>query len=73
MTPPPTSRREMSVVLADALEELEPHYRDVLFLKSIKELEWEEVAERMGRSQGAVRMLWTRALKNLRPLIEARL
>ena len=35
--------------------------------------EWEEVARRMGRSEGAVRMLWARALKQLRPLIEKRL
>jgi hypothetical protein len=27
----------------------------------------------MGRSEGAVRLLWARALKHLRPLIETRL
>jgi len=31
------------------------------------------VARRMGRTSGAVRMLWTRALKELRPLIDERL
>ena len=31
------------------------------------------VASQMGRSAGAVRLLWTRALKQLRPLIEERL
>jgi RNA polymerase sigma-70 factor (ECF subfamily) len=66
-------RREMSVVLADALAELSDDYREVLLLRSIQELDWDEVALRMGRSGGAVRMLWARALKELRPLIEARL
>jgi RNA polymerase sigma-70 factor (ECF subfamily) len=66
-------RREMSVVLADALEALTADHREVLVLRSIEEQEWDEVAERMGRSPGAVRMLWARALKQIRPLIEARL
>ena len=63
----------MSVILADALAELSPDHRQVLILRSIEELDWSEVAERMKRSVGAVRLLWTRALKQLRPLIEKRL
>jgi RNA polymerase sigma-70 factor (ECF subfamily) len=66
-------RREMSVVLADALAELTADHREVLVLRSIEELDWAEVARIMGRSPGAVRMLWARALKQLRPLIEERL
>ncbi len=66
-------RRELSVVLADALAELSADHRDVIVLRSIEELSWEELAQRMGRTPGAVRMLWARALKLLRPLIEARL
>jgi RNA polymerase sigma-70 factor (ECF subfamily) len=66
-------RRELSLVLADALAELSPDYRDVIILRSIEERDWEDVALRMNRSLGAVRMLWTRALKELRPLLEAKL
>jgi RNA polymerase sigma-70 factor (ECF subfamily) len=66
-------RREMSVVLADALADLSPDYREVIVLRSIEERDWDEVAGRMQRSEGAVRLLWARALKRLRPLIEARL
>jgi RNA polymerase sigma-70 factor, ECF subfamily len=66
-------RRELSLVLADALAELSPDYRDVIILRSIEERDWEDVAVRMNRSLGAVRMLWTRALKELRPLLEARI
>jgi RNA polymerase sigma-70 factor (ECF subfamily) len=66
-------RRELGVVLADALAELSGDHREVLVLRSLEEREWPEVARRMGRSEGAVRMLWARALKQLKPLIEKRL
>src|SRR5262245_13549915 len=59
-------RGEMSVLLADTLAELEVDQREVIILRSIEELDWDEVARRMGRSAGAVRMLWARALKQLR-------
>ncbi len=66
-------RRDLAVVLADVLADLSPDYRDVLVLHELEGLDWPEVARRMERSPGAVRMLWTRALKQLRPLLEARL
>jgi RNA polymerase sigma-70 factor (ECF subfamily) len=66
-------RREMSVVLADALADLSADSRDVIILRSIEERDWDEVAKKMRRSEGAVRLLWARALKRLRPLIESRL
>jgi hypothetical protein len=37
------------------------------------ELGWEEVARRLGRTEGAVRKLWARALRQLRPLLDERL
>ena len=63
----------MSVVLADALADLSADSREVIVLRSIEERDWDEVANKMGRSPGAVRLLWARALKRLRPLIESRL
>jgi DNA-directed RNA polymerase specialized sigma24 family protein len=33
-------------------------------------LKWADVARHMDRSEGAVQMLWFRALKKLRPLLE---
>ncbi|MEX0611946.1 MAG: sigma-70 family RNA polymerase sigma factor [Pirellulales bacterium] len=59
-------RNENEVLLADALAALPPDYRDVLVLRHIEDLPFEEVAKRMDRSAGAVRMLWLRALKMLR-------
>lgn len=64
----PSSRarqREQSVLLADALARLGPDDREVITLRNLLELEWEEVARRMGRSADAVRMLWTRAVRHL--------
>jgi RNA polymerase sigma-70 factor, ECF subfamily len=66
-------RRDLGVVLADVLAELSAEQREVVVLRHLEGLGWDEVAERMGRTPGAVRMLRTRALKQLRPLIEARL
>lgn len=66
-------RRELNVIVADALAQLNPDYREVIVLRNLEELDWTVVAQRMNRSTGAVRVLWTRALKQLRPLIEARL
>jgi len=66
-------RRELSIILADAMAELAADHREVVVLRTLEGREWDEVARAMGRSLGAVRLLWARALKKLRPLIEARL
>jgi RNA polymerase sigma-70 factor (ECF subfamily) len=54
------------VRLAKLLERLPADYREVIVLRSLEELPYEEVASRMGRSAGAVRVLWVRALARLR-------
>jgi RNA polymerase sigma-70 factor, ECF subfamily len=60
------SRRERGVLLADALGCLPEDYRTVLLLRIFEELPAEEVAVRMNRTAGAVRMLQMRALAALR-------
>jgi RNA polymerase sigma-70 factor (ECF subfamily) len=65
-------RREMEIVLADQLAELPSDYRDVIVLRHIEALPFEDVARRMERSSGAVRMLWLRAVKMLRERLESR-
>jgi RNA polymerase sigma-70 factor (ECF subfamily) len=55
-------RHERSLLLADALAALPPHYREVIVLRDLRQLEWPEVSDAMGRSKGAVRLLWSRAL-----------
>jgi RNA polymerase sigma-70 factor (ECF subfamily) len=41
-------------------------FREVIVLRNLEGLPHEAVARRMGRSPGAVRMLWVRALARLR-------
>ena len=59
-------KREQSVLLAEMLERLPEEFREVILLRNLEGLPHEEVARRMGRSSGAVRMLWVRALARLR-------
>ncbi|HJT32229.1 MAG TPA: sigma-70 family RNA polymerase sigma factor [Pirellulales bacterium] len=56
--------------LAEVLECLPADYRDVLILRHIEELPFDEIAARLDRSPGAVRMLWVRALARLRDELE---
>jgi RNA polymerase sigma-70 factor (ECF subfamily) len=64
------SRREQVVLLADAVNQLPPHYREVFILRTLEHVPFEEIAARMGRSVGAVRMLWARTLESLNRLME---
>jgi|SRR3972149_2981416 len=59
-------RHEQEIILADALAGLPSDYRQVILLRHIEGLPFEQVAQRMDRSSGAVRMLWLRALERLR-------
>jgi RNA polymerase sigma-70 factor (ECF subfamily) len=52
--------------LRAALERLPPHYRQVLVWRQWDELPFEEIARRLGKSTDAARMLWWRALEQLR-------
>ncbi len=63
-------RRETAAILADQLARLKPDHRDVIVLRNLEGLSFEEVARRMGRTAGAVRMLWLRALDRLKLLLE---
>jgi RNA polymerase sigma-70 factor (ECF subfamily) len=63
------ARREQSVLLADALEELPDDYRDVLILRHLEGLTFPDVARRMGRSLDSVEKLWMRGLVRLRQVM----
>lgn len=64
-------RHEQEVLLAEVLSRLPDDYREVIVLRNLQGLPHEEVARRLGRSAGAVRMLWVRALARLREAMEA--
>jgi len=57
---------EQELRLAEVLARLPDEHREVIILRNLEGLSHEEVARRMGRSVGAVRMLWMRALASLR-------
>jgi len=63
-------RRENEVHLADTLAKLPADYREVIVLRHVEGLSFEEVGARMQRTAGAVRMLWLRALKVLREQLD---
>jgi RNA polymerase sigma-70 factor, ECF subfamily len=66
------SRREQAVLLADALSRLPPDCREVIVLRNLEALKFDEIAARMGRSSGAVRMLWARSLERLHRELEGK-
>ena len=59
------SRREQEVEMANALATLPPDYQEVIVLRNLQRLPFDEIAEQMNRSRPAAQMLWMRALKKL--------
>jgi RNA polymerase sigma-70 factor, ECF subfamily len=59
-------KKEQLTTMLARIGKLPAHYRDVLLLRHIEELSFDEVANRLGKSAGAVRMIWLRALEQLR-------
>jgi len=53
-----------------ALAELPADYQEVILLRNLQRLPFNEVAERMNRSRPAVQMLWMRAIKKLQEALE---
>jgi RNA polymerase sigma-70 factor (ECF subfamily) len=63
------ARHEEAVLLAAALSRLPTDYREALVLRNVEGLSFQEVAERMRRSQDSVKKLWARGLARLRGLL----
>jgi RNA polymerase sigma-70 factor (ECF subfamily) len=54
-----------------ALSELPADYQEVIVLRNLQRLSFNEVAERMDRTRPAVQMLWMRAIKKLQEAMDA--
>jgi RNA polymerase sigma-70 factor, ECF subfamily len=52
-----------------ALAELPEDYQEVIVLRNLQRLQFNEVAERMNRTRPAVQMLWMRAIKRLQEVM----
>jgi RNA polymerase sigma-70 factor (ECF subfamily) len=59
-------RREQSVMIADALQQLPDDYREVIVLRHWDELTFPEIARRMDRTVDSVEKLWVRAVGKLK-------
>ena len=53
-----------------AMSELSPDHQEVIVLRNLQRLSFNEVAERMSRSRPAVQMLWMRAIRKLQETLE---
>jgi RNA polymerase sigma-70 factor (ECF subfamily) len=62
----PLRAKEHAVDVANQLAQLRPQYREVIIMRNLQGLSFEEIAERMERNPGAVRMLWLRAIDRLK-------
>jgi RNA polymerase sigma-70 factor (ECF subfamily) len=64
-------KRESELALATALAELTPDHREVIMLRNLQRLSFDEVALRMKRSRPAAQMLWMRAMQKLKEVLTA--
>lgn len=53
-----------------AVRQLKPDYQDVVFMRFVEDLSIQETARAMKRSQGAIKLLQHRAIKELQKLLE---
>ncbi|MGE5361862.1 MAG: sigma-70 family RNA polymerase sigma factor [Bacteroidales bacterium] len=56
---------ERATRLEEALDALEPHYREVIILRTFEELGFREIGDRIGKTEDASRMLFARAMAAL--------
>ena len=66
------SQREQELIVAEAIGALSDEYREVIILRNLQSLSHAEIAAKMERSVSAVRMMWLRALKQLRSEVLSR-
>jgi RNA polymerase sigma-70 factor, ECF subfamily len=65
------SRRELIVLLADALAGLQVTEAEVLWLYYADGLSFEAIGERMDLSRKSIRGVWARGLKNLKRTLDS--
>jgi RNA polymerase sigma-70 factor (ECF subfamily) len=65
--------RSNQKVLQDALEELPPHFREVLLLCEVEEMSYQEIADTLGIPTGTVMSRLSRARAALRGLVREKL
>ena len=61
---------EQQLLFAEVLQRLPADYQRVIMLRNLQELSHGEIARLMDKTEGAVRMLWVRALTKLREEVQ---
>ena len=64
-------KREQAVIVADAIANLTDDQRDVLLMRQMHRIPFDEIGNKIGKSSGAVRMIWLRALECLKKNIDS--
>ncbi len=64
------ARRDLAVLLADALQELPDDHREVIILRQLEGLRFPDVACRLGQTEESVKSAWVHALVRLRFTLE---
>ena len=62
----PMQRDESLRQLSTAINQLSAEYQEVIRMRHFDDLSFGEIAEKLGRNPGAVRMMWVRAVEKLR-------
>lgn len=62
-------RRERELELTEAISRLSPDHREVIMLRNLQRLPFEEVARQLGRTRPATQMLWMRAIEKLQQML----
>lgn len=68
----PAKRHETVLIVADCLAELDEKCHQIILLRTLLGKPYSEIAQRLGKSEAACRMMWLRAIKALRPGFEKR-
>jgi RNA polymerase sigma-70 factor (ECF subfamily) len=63
------SRNQREILLLQALEKLPPEQRDALRMRYVEGLPSKEIADRMQKTDGAIRVMLTRSLKRLQEIL----
>jgi RNA polymerase sigma-70 factor (ECF subfamily) len=66
----PLRAQERAVAVANQLAHLRPRYREVIIMRNLQGLSFDEIAARVDRNPGAVRMLWLRAMDKLKQIAQ---
>lgn len=62
-------RRELSAIVADRIAQLPTAYREIIVMRNLQGIGFEEIAAKLGKTPGAVRSMWVRALTKLQDLV----